>query len=137
MPYVNLTWEQFLTQNNLVAARGARMAYANSLEIQIQKAFYDTFHARGITGIELSPAFLFVLSRSITHAGFMSDAQAFATETVDKILMVNPDRGDRYLETIYDDQWLQEQGVRNLSESEINAMTRRLEPVGIKKLEID
>lgn len=49
-----------------------------------------------------------------------------------KILMVNPDRGDRYLETVYDDQWMKDQKLNILSEQEIDYLTQQLEPVKMK-----
>jgi cysteine synthase A len=49
-----------------------------------------------------------------------------------KILMVNPDRGDRYLETIYDDQWMTDQNFKVLSKQEINNLTQDLKPVKLK-----
>ena len=47
----------------------------------------------------------------------------------EKILMINPDRGDRYLETIYDPQWLASQGLRILREGELTEAIGALNPV--------
>lgn len=46
-----------------------------------------------------------------------------------RILMINPDRGDRYLETIFDDQWIERQGMTLLQGDELKAAIAKLEPV--------
>lgn len=45
-----------------------------------------------------------------------------------RVLMINPDNGDRYLETIYDTSWLEEHGFLQLEHQEIIAAIDRLEP---------
>ena len=46
-----------------------------------------------------------------------------------RILMVNPDRGDRYLETVFNDEWLEKQGMRLLNDVEISERIEALAPV--------
>lgn len=46
-----------------------------------------------------------------------------------KILMINPDRGDRYLETVYDDRWISERGLEILNETQIAESIAGLLPV--------
>jgi cysteine synthase len=38
-----------------------------------------------------------------------------------RVLMINPDRGDRYLETMYDEKWLKNNQLNLLDYSEVNA----------------
>ncbi|MGB3208660.1 MAG: cysteine synthase family protein [Crinalium sp.] len=45
------------------------------------------------------------------------------------ILMLNPDRGDRYLETVYNRTWLREQGINLLQEPELTETIKSLAPV--------
>ncbi|MFK7824266.1 MAG: PLP-dependent cysteine synthase family protein [Oligoflexales bacterium] len=56
---------------------------------------------------------------------------AYAQEQTKKktILMINPDRGDRYLETVYDDNWISNQGINLLEGEHLNARIDDLEPV--------
>ncbi len=46
-----------------------------------------------------------------------------------KILMINPDRGDRYLFTIYNDTWLKEQNLTLLKGAELYKAMHSLTPV--------
>jgi 2,3-diaminopropionate biosynthesis protein SbnA len=46
-----------------------------------------------------------------------------------RMLLLNPDRGDRYLETIYNPTWLEEQGIDLLQEPELTATISLLSPV--------
>lgn len=46
-----------------------------------------------------------------------------------RILMINPDRGDRYLETVYDLQWLKKQSVRIFEGAELLSKIETLAPV--------
>jgi cysteine synthase A len=46
-----------------------------------------------------------------------------------EILMLNPDRGERYLETVYNDDWLMEHGFTLTPPDELEGAIRLLEPV--------
>lgn len=46
-----------------------------------------------------------------------------------KVVIVNPDRGDRYLETVYSQEWLAAQGMEILEGDTLAAAIRELEPV--------
>lgn len=46
-----------------------------------------------------------------------------------RILMINPDRGDRYLETVFNDEWITKQGIQLLSDDELEPAIHALEPV--------
>mgnify|MGYP000007269917 CR=1 FL=1 len=46
-----------------------------------------------------------------------------------RMVLLNPDRGDRYLETIYNPQWLTQQGIEILSDPALTAAIRALKPV--------
>lgn len=46
-----------------------------------------------------------------------------------RMVLLNPDRGDRYLETVYNPQWLTQQGIEILSDSALTAAIRTLQPV--------
>jgi cysteine synthase A len=46
-----------------------------------------------------------------------------------RMVLLNPDRGDRYLETVYNPQWLAQQGIDILSDSALTAAIRALQPV--------
>lgn len=46
-----------------------------------------------------------------------------------KILMINPDRGDRYLETVYNHEWLEKQGIPLISEGQLEESLLALKPV--------
>lgn len=45
------------------------------------------------------------------------------------ILMINPDRGDRYLETVYDDDWISNQGIQILEGNALDTSIEALKPV--------
>jgi cysteine synthase A len=45
------------------------------------------------------------------------------------MLLLNPDRGDRYLETIYNADWLEQQGIALLSDLNLAQAIADLEPV--------
>lgn len=45
------------------------------------------------------------------------------------ILMINPDRGDRYLETIYDNSWIDNNGFTLMDDDKINSAIDELKPV--------
>lgn len=45
------------------------------------------------------------------------------------ILMINPDRGDRYLETVYDSSWLNKQGIEILTDQQLDLAIRELQSV--------
>lgn len=46
-----------------------------------------------------------------------------------RILMVNPDRGDRYLETVYNPEWLSQNNLQLLKGPHLEAAIGRLEPL--------
>lgn len=46
-----------------------------------------------------------------------------------RVLMINPDRGDRYLETIYDSAWLEKNGFLELSQGAIIEAIDKLKPI--------
>lgn len=46
-----------------------------------------------------------------------------------KILMINPDRGDRYLETIYNSEWLEKQNLKILKERDLDQAILGLSPL--------
>jgi cysteine synthase A len=56
---------------------------------------------------------------------------AFAAHAPEKkkILMINPDHGNRYLETVFNDEWIENQGLSLLKESELDDAISVLEPV--------
>lgn len=45
-----------------------------------------------------------------------------------QILMLNPDRGDRYLETVYNDEWILEKGFSLVSPENLDDAVARLSP---------
>ena len=49
-----------------------------------------------------------------------------------KILMINPDRGDRYLETVYNSDWLRDQGFELLDGDDLGKEIAGLAPVPIE-----
>jgi cysteine synthase A len=50
-----------------------------------------------------------------------------------RILMINPDRGDRYLETVYNSEWLAKNGLALIEDSnELEAALTRLEPLFVQ-----
>lgn len=63
-------------------------------------------------------------------------ALAFAHQNPDakRILLINPDRGDRYLETVYDDAWIASQGIPLLSDHDLEQAYKDLTPVSGKLL---
>lgn len=46
-----------------------------------------------------------------------------------RVVMINPDRGDRYLDTVYDPQWLSTHGFRILPSDALEPAIRGLKPV--------
>jgi cysteine synthase A len=46
-----------------------------------------------------------------------------------KILMINPDRGDRYLETVYNQEWLEKQSLPLIPQGDLEAFLLQLKPV--------
>lgn len=50
------------------------------------------------------------------------------------ILMINPDRGDRYLETIYDPNWLKSNNFSRLDYAEITSAIDALEPITYSRM---
>ena len=43
--------------------------------------------------------------------------------------MINPDRGDRYLETVYNHEWLKAQDIKLLEEKALLKASMSLKPV--------
>lgn len=62
---------------------------------------------------------------------------AYAAKQVDPktILMINPDRGDRYLETVFNDEWLSQQGLSLYDDEALSEQINRLEPVPMPVLQ--
>ncbi len=56
---------------------------------------------------------------------------AYQQRSSKRILMVNPDRGDRYLETVYNDTWMENQKLKILAEQEILDQCKNLQSVEI------
>ncbi len=54
---------------------------------------------------------------------------ACAGEKPKRILMINPDRGDRYLETVYNPEWLKAQDIEILEEAALLDAAMSLKPV--------
>ena len=46
-----------------------------------------------------------------------------------RILLINPDRGDRYLETVYNDDWIRQQGLILLAGDSLGGALEHLHPV--------
>ena len=49
--------------------------------------------------------------------------------TPQRMVLLNPDRGDRYLETVYNPQWLSQQGIELLEDSALTATINALQSV--------
>ena len=56
-------------------------------------------------------------------------AYAGDLEQCHRILMINPDRGDRYLETLYNPEWLAAQGIELFEPAALEESISRLKPV--------
>ena len=65
-------------------------------------------------------------------AGGLAYAQANSNRDL-SILMLNPDRGDRYLETVYDRDWLKANQIELFSKQQLEVAVRQLTPVKITK----
>lgn len=52
------------------------------------------------------------------------------------VLMINPDRGDRYLDTVYNDQWLEKHDIRILNETSVREEISKLSMIPDLKGEI-
>ncbi len=48
----------------------------------------------------------------------------------ERIVMINPDRGDRYLETVYNDEWIEKVGLKIYSDLEFEQAIAQLKSVG-------
>lgn len=60
-------------------------------------------------------------------AAALADARRFkAPQTM---LLLNPDRGDRYLETVYNADWIGEQGLTILENADLVSAIQNLVPV--------
>jgi cysteine synthase len=66
-------------------------------------------------------------------AGGLAYAQAESHHSL-KILMLNPDRGDRYLETVYDHTWLQNNQINLLSKDQLELEIQLNNSSGISKV---
>lgn len=62
-----------------------------------------------------------IVAAGLAYAATQPDPQ--------RILMINPDRGDRYLETVYDLEWLRGQGIRLLGAEATEHAIARLQAV--------
>ena len=51
-----------------------------------------------------------------------------------RVLMINPDRGDRYLETIYNPDWLEQQQISLWQEPELSQVIESLQSVTLDVL---
>lgn len=49
------------------------------------------------------------------------------------LVMINPDRGDRYLETLYSQNWLLENGFQTWTKPQLLKQVHKLEPVMTRK----
>ena len=67
-----------------------------------------------------------IVAAGVSFAGLLGGRQ--------KVVMLNPDRGDRYLETIYDHGWLAAQGVELLEGDPLLAAIDELGPVPLSTL---
>jgi cysteine synthase len=65
-------------------------------------------------------------------AGGLAYAQANSGRPL-SILMLNPDRGDRYLETVYDRTWLQANDLHLFSQAQLEVEVRNLTPIEVTK----
>jgi cysteine synthase len=63
-------------------------------------------------------------------AAALADAQQQTTPQ--RMLLLNPDRGDRYLDTVYNPDWLVEQGIHLHQGIELNQTIRALQPVPLE-----
>ena len=43
--------------------------------------------------------------------------------------MINPDRGDRYLDTIYNNEWIEKQNIKLISDELLHTDITNLKPV--------
>jgi cysteine synthase len=51
------------------------------------------------------------------------------------MLLLNPDRGDRYMETVYNPEWLTEQGIQILADEALTETLQTLHPVPLTRLQ--
>jgi cysteine synthase A len=65
-------------------------------------------------------------------AGGLAYAQAHSNRHL-SVLMLNPDRGDRYLETVYDRDWLKANQIELFSKSQLEVEVSKLAPIKITK----
>jgi cysteine synthase len=65
-------------------------------------------------------------------AGGLAYAQANSNRNL-SILMLNPDRGDRYLETVYDRDWLQANQIELFGKQQLEVEVCKLAPIKITK----
>jgi cysteine synthase len=65
-------------------------------------------------------------------AGGLAYAQANSDRHL-SILMLNPDRGDRYLETVYNQDWLQANQIELFSKQQLEVEVRALAPIKFTK----
>jgi cysteine synthase A len=65
-------------------------------------------------------------------AGGLAYAQANTNRNL-SILMLNPDRGDRYLETVYNQDWLNANQIELFSKQQLEVEVRALTPIKVIK----
>ncbi|XYH99335.1 cysteine synthase family protein [Sorangium sp. So ce1128] len=68
---------------------------------------------------------------AIVAAG-MAYTEAFVHRQ--RVVLINPDRGDRYLETVYNREWLDAQGIEILEGDALAAAIRALEPASRERM---
>lgn len=78
--------------------------------------------ARG-EGLLLGASTEAIVAAGLAYASQLQEGQ--------RILMINPDRGDRYLETVFDDTWIASQRLTLLSDSELEHAIHTLAPVAL------
>lgn len=82
--------------------------------------------------IARSEGLLLGASTGAILAGGLAYAQANSHRDL-SILMLNPDRGDRYLETVYDRDWLKANQIELFSKQQLEVAVRQLTPVKLTK----
>jgi cysteine synthase A len=60
-------------------------------------------------------------------AAALADAQHYDREQ--RMLLLNPDRGDRYLETVYSSDWLTKQQIKLYRDNELIQMIQSLKSI--------
>jgi len=78
-------------------------------------------------GLAKQEGMLLGASTGAIVAAALADTQRFTTPQT--MLLLNPDRGDRYLETVYNADWLTAQNINILQHSHLTAAIANLLPV--------